>query len=95
MRSAKDRGRVERCLRGGRPVAISCARCPRGSQTRVGSNGSRLSGGQRQRLAIARALYKDASVWIFDEATSALDSESERVVQAAIERWRERESADR
>ena len=61
---------------------------PEGLATRVGTNGSRLSGGQRQRLAIARALYKEASVWIFDEATSALDSESERVVQASIDRWR-------
>ncbi|MDE2434535.1 MAG: ATP-binding cassette domain-containing protein, partial [Burkholderiales bacterium] len=48
-------------------------------------NGSMLSGGQRQRLAIARALYRDAAIWIFDEATSALDSESEAVVQRSIE----------
>ena len=61
---------------------------PEGAATRIGVNGSRLSGGQRQRLAIARALYKDASVWIFDEATSALDAESEREVHMAIERWR-------
>jgi subfamily B ATP-binding cassette protein MsbA len=51
----------------------------------IGTNGSRLSGGQRQRLAIARALYRDAAIWIFDEATSALDSESEAVVQRSIE----------
>jgi subfamily B ATP-binding cassette protein MsbA len=50
----------------------------------VGTNGNLLSGGQRQRLAIARALYKEAQVWIFDEATSALDSESERAVHEAI-----------
>ena len=51
----------------------------------IGTNGSMLSGGQRQRLAIARALYRDAAIWIFDEATSALDSESEAVVQRSIE----------
>lgn len=60
---------------------------PEGVDTRVGANGSKLSGGQRQRLAIARALYKDAPIWIFDEATSALDTESERAVQQALATW--------
>ncbi|HSV68903.1 MAG TPA: lipid A export permease/ATP-binding protein MsbA [Methylibium sp.] len=59
---------------------------PAGLHTEIGHNGSQLSGGQRQRLAIARAVYKDAPVLILDEATSALDSESERLVQQALER---------
>ena len=61
------------------------SRQPNGYLTSVGENGLRLSGGQRQRLAIARALYKDAPILILDEATSALDTESERLVQAALE----------
>lgn len=61
-------------------------RLPEGMATRIGENGSRLSGGQRQRLAIARAVLKDAPVLVLDEATAALDNESERLVQAALER---------
>jgi subfamily B ATP-binding cassette protein MsbA len=61
---------------------------PEGMDSPIGVNGSLLSGGQRQRLAIARALYRDAAVWIFDEATSALDSESEAVIQKSIETLR-------
>ena len=58
---------------------------PQGLHTLIGESGLRLSGGQRQRLAIARAILKNAPVLILDEATSALDSESERLVQGALE----------
>jgi subfamily B ATP-binding cassette protein MsbA len=60
-------------------------RMPAGYDTVVGEQGLRLSGGERQRLAIARAILKDAPVLILDEATSALDSESERIVQEALD----------
>ena len=59
---------------------------PDGYQTRAGEGGMRLSGGQRQRIAIARAFLKDAPILLLDEATSALDTESETLVQAALER---------
>ncbi len=59
---------------------------PQGLDTMIGDNGIRLSGGQRQRLSIARALLKNAPILILDEATSALDNESERFVQAALDR---------
>ncbi len=58
---------------------------PNGYKTAVGERGVQLSGGQKQRVAIARAVLKDPAILLLDEATSALDSESERVVQAALD----------
>ena len=58
---------------------------PDGIHSYMGEAGTRLSGGQRQRMAIARAVLRDAPILLLDEATSALDSESERLVQAALE----------
>jgi ABC-type multidrug transport system fused ATPase/permease subunit len=93
-------GTIEENIRYGNPEAsredvIAAARSayahdfineqPDGYNTLVGERGAKLSGGQRQRIAIARALLKDAPLLLLDEATSALDSESEAVVQKALE----------
>jgi subfamily B ATP-binding cassette protein MsbA len=59
---------------------------PKKLETPIGDRGLRLSGGQGQRLTIARAFLKDRDIMLFDEATSALDNESEKIVQAALER---------
>ena len=79
------RERVRDALRAANLLAFAES-LPQGIDTVVGHNANQLSGGQRQRLAIARAIYKDAPVLILDEATSALDSESEQLVQQALER---------
>jgi len=82
---AVDDGKVRACLAAAN-LADHVASLAQGIHTVVGHNATQLSGGQRQRLAIARALYKDAPILILDEATSALDTESERLVQDALNR---------
>jgi len=79
-----DRARVEAALQAANLLEFVHG-LPDGIDALIGHNGSQMSGGQRQRLAIARAIYKDAPILLLDEATSALDSESERLVQQALE----------
>ncbi|MBC7992751.1 MAG: lipid A export permease/ATP-binding protein MsbA [Rhizobacter sp.] len=79
-----DPDRVLRALQAANMLQFTQS-LPEDVNTMIGHNGNQLSGGQRQRLAIARAIYKDAPILILDEATSALDSESERLVQEALD----------
>ena len=83
--AAIDTARIQECLVAAN-LAEHIAALPQGIDTVLGHNAAQLSGGQRQRLAIARALYKNAPILILDEATSALDTESERLVQEALQR---------
>ncbi|KQX20483.1 lipid A export permease/ATP-binding protein MsbA [Variovorax sp. Root434] len=80
-----DRERVLQCIAAAN-LSAHVESLPQGMDTVLGHNATQLSGGQRQRLAIARALYKNAPVLLLDEATSALDTESERLVQGALQR---------
>ena len=82
MENASDE-EIRRALDGANATEF-VERLSDGVQSSIGSKGGRLSGGQRQRIAIARAMLKDAPILILDEATAALDTESERLVQDAL-----------
>jgi subfamily B ATP-binding cassette protein MsbA len=80
-----ERGKIENAARDAYALEF-IDKLEMGLDTEIGENGVKLSGGQRQRLALARALLKDAPILILDEATSALDTESERYIQAALQK---------
>jgi subfamily B ATP-binding cassette protein MsbA len=84
MMAGAPREAIERAAEAANALGFIGAQ-PEGFDTVVGERGIRLSGGQRQRIAIARAILKDAPILILDEATSALDTESERLIQTALE----------
>ncbi len=84
-RTSADREEVERAARAAHIHDFITA-MPDGYETEVGERGLKLSGGEKQRVAIARALLKNPAILIFDEATSALDSQSEKSIQAELDR---------
>jgi len=84
MMAGAPREAIERAAEAANALEFIRAQ-PEGFDTVVGERGIRLSGGQRQRIAIARAILKNAPILILDEATSALDTESERLIQTALE----------
>ncbi|MGJ0516860.1 MAG: lipid A export permease/ATP-binding protein MsbA [Methylomicrobium sp.] len=83
--AGSERGKIETAARDAYALEF-IDKLEMGLDTEIGENGVKLSGGQRQRLALARALLKDAPILILDEATSALDTESERYIQAALQK---------
>src|SRR3546814_3920188 len=84
-RAGADPATLERAVRGANAMEFG-ERLRKGLQSEVGANGGRLSGGQRRRVAIAREMRKSAPILILDEATAALDTESERLVQDALDK---------
>jgi subfamily B ATP-binding cassette protein MsbA len=82
---APDMDRIVAAATAARAHSFIDGRMPLGYNTRIGARGVRLSGGERQRLAIARAILRNAPVLVLDEATSALDSETEALVQQALQ----------